>query len=306
MNQNLVVTSGETFVDIDAVACAIAYAELLQLENKKVETVFPGTLNASITPSLVSLGLPYLTRPSQSQSKYIVVDVSEPEFFAHFVTLDNVVEVYDHHPGFESYWVEKIGKNSHIESVGACATLIWEEFKKRGEDTNISAKSIQLLLAAIISNTLNFGAVITHERDHKAFEELSKKITLPENWIREYFLEQEQVIIANPIEAIVSDTKVIAFPQIDLPVVIGQLELWDGANFLRNYEDQVQLALGKYSQPQSIINILCLSDRKSRFYTQNQTLKEVFTRVLGIKFEGDFGIADRLWLRKEMLKKFGR
>lgn len=306
MSLNFVVTSGEAYVDIDAVACAIAYAELLQLEGKSAEVVFPGVLNASITPSLRALGLDYSTEPSQIQSKYVVVDVSEPEFIAKCAVLDDIVEVFDHHPGFETYWSTKLGSGSRIESIGACATLIWEEFKKRGQDSAVSEKSTRLLLAAIVSNTLNFGAVITHERDREAYEELSQKVQLPHNWVQEYFLEQEQAIMTDLVEAITSDTKVLSFPQLESPVVVGQLELWDGERFLKSYEKEVQSALRHFSHPQSIMNILSLSEGKSRFYSQNQTLKEIFSRVLGVKFEGDFGVADRLWLRKEILRKFGK
>ncbi len=306
MNQNLVVTSGEAFVDVDAVACAIAYAELLQLEDKKAEVVFPGTLNASITPSLVSLGLPYLTRPSQSQSKYVVVDVSEPEFFAQFVALDDVVEVYDHHPGFESYWAEKIGKNAHIESIGACATLIWEEFKKRGKGSFISEKSSHLLMTAIVSNTLNFGAVITHERDRRSYTELSQKIKMVDDWIEKYFLEQEREVIRNPVNAITSDTKILTFSQLESPVVVGQSEIWNGKKFIETYQNDISLALDAFRCEQSIMNVLSLSEGKSRFYSRNQTVKDLFSQRLGVKFDGDFGIASRLWLRKEILKQLGR
>ncbi len=45
----IVITTGQAFADIDAVACAIAYAELLTLEGKSSEVVLPGTLNNSVT-----------------------------------------------------------------------------------------------------------------------------------------------------------------------------------------------------------------------------------------------------------------
>ena len=55
--QKIVVTAGQTFNDIDVLACAIAYSELLLLEGKKSEVVLPGPLNNSVTNIIRSWGL---------------------------------------------------------------------------------------------------------------------------------------------------------------------------------------------------------------------------------------------------------
>lgn len=305
MSHNFVVTSGETFVDIDAYACAVAYAELLCLEGKQAEVVIPGVLNSSITPSLKALGLTYVTTPSQLPSKYVIVDVSDPEFIAKCAAVDDIVEIYDHHPGFEAYWSTRLGYDAHIEPIGACATLIWEEFKKRGKDAVLSEKSAQLLVAAIVSNTLNFGAVITHQRDHNAYRELSQRVHLSQNWIQAYFCEQEQTIRLDLTKAIASDTKVLTLPHSESPVVVGQLELWDGGVFLQHQSAAVKATLETFGHPHWIMSIPSLSERKNHFYCEHPELKAVFERGLGIRFEGDYASSDRLWLRKEILKKFG-
>lgn len=130
--KNIVVTSGQAFADIDAVGCAIAYAELFRLEGKPAEAVFPGVLNNSVTESVKAWGLEYLTDPTDPDTQYVLVDISDLQYVAACTRQGTVIEVYDHHPGFESYWKEKIVADAHIEPIGAAATLIWEEFKKRG------------------------------------------------------------------------------------------------------------------------------------------------------------------------------
>jgi len=174
-----VITAGETFTDIDVFACVCAYAELLNLEGKKTEIVLPGVLNSSITPTLQSWKIPYVTAPTETDYDVVIVDVSELAYVAKFVKPEQVVEVYDHRFGFQDFWKEKIGDNAHIEYVGACATLIWEEYKKRGYAEKISKVSANLLTIAILSNTLNFGASVTDQRDVVAFEDLKKYIDLP-------------------------------------------------------------------------------------------------------------------------------
>lgn len=116
----IVVTSGQAFADIDAVACAIAYAELLTLEGRKAQVVFPGTLNNSVTESIKSWGLTYQTAPTHTESEYVLVDVSDPEYIASCAKEKIITEVYDHHPGFESYWEQKIGDGCPYRTNRRC------------------------------------------------------------------------------------------------------------------------------------------------------------------------------------------
>ena len=84
----IIVTSGQPFTDIDALACAIAYNELLNLEGKRAQTVLPGPLNNSITKKVKEWKLDFRVKPSTNKAEYVLVDVSEPKFFANFVKKD--------------------------------------------------------------------------------------------------------------------------------------------------------------------------------------------------------------------------
>ncbi len=298
----IIVTTGQAFADIDAVACAIAYAELLRLEGKSAEVVLPGTLNNSVSDSVRAWGLEYMTAPTHPDAEYVLVDVSDPAHIADCAKTGTVTEVYDHHPGFETYWQEKIGSNSHIEPIGAAATLIWEEFKKRGQAEKISDKSAKLLAVAILSNTLNFGAIITDQRDNTAFAELQNIALLSDEWVALYFTEQETSISENVRQAIVSDTKVLTLSDIPFTLTIGQLELWDGSLFLKNNHEDIQSALESFGHDHWIMSIPSLSEKKNHFYTKNEEVKKLFAQGLSITFDGDFAASPRLWLRKEIIK----
>jgi inorganic pyrophosphatase/exopolyphosphatase len=302
--KHTIVTTGQAFADIDAVACVIVYAELLRLEGRTAEALLPGALNNSVTRSVRSWGLEYRTEPSTTDAEYAVMDVSEPKYIATAATAGAIVEVYDHHPGFEAYWQEKIGERAHIEPIGACATLIWEEFEKRGKANDISVLSARLIAAAILSNTLNFGAVITHERDRRAFNTLWQRSDLPDTWIPEYFAEQEAAVAGNVVQTIIDDTKVFTIASVPFPFTIGQLELWDGSGFLKRESAAVKSALESFGHPHWIMSIPSLSERRNHFYTEHPEVKALFERGLGIKFAGDYATSDRLWLRKEILKGF--
>lgn len=303
---SIVVTTGQAFADIDAVGCAIAYAELLRVEGKSAEVVLPGTLNNSVSDSVRVWGLEYVTTPTNSEAEYVLVDVSDPAHIADCAKTGNVTEVYDHHPGFEQYWQEKIGAHSHIEPIGAAATLIWEEWKKRGQREKISEKSAKLLAVAILSNTLNFGAIITNNRDRVAYAELQAIAPLTDEWIAQYFTEQETAVMQDVHQAIINDTKVLSIPGLPFAMTVGQLELWDGSAFLKTYTEAIESALTSFGHEHWIMSIPSLSEKKNHFYTTSEAVKELFSSGLGITFDGDYATSPRLWLRKEIIKQLSK
>ncbi len=301
--KHIIVTSGQAYTDIDALACAIAYTELLNFEGKEADAVLPGQLNHSVTPIIKSWGLKFLTIPPTVKFDSVLVDTSHLGNFASFVVDDSIVEIYDHHYGAEEYWQEKLRENCHIEMVGACATLIWEEFKKRGYSEKISTTSANLLFTAIISNTLNFGAQITKERDLNAFNELQQYINLPENWIAMYFKEQEIVVYENIIQSVIGDTKVVKVPTLSFPIVIGQIELWDSKQCLIDHKIQIKETLEGFQYPHWIMSLPSIKEKYNYLYTENPEVRKIFSDIIGAIWEGPIGVTKKLWLRKEIRKQ---
>lgn len=295
----IVVTSGYPFTDIDALACAIAYSELLKLKGDNAEAVLPGPLNKSVTNKIKKWKLNFSAAPhppNTNHYSFILVDISEPEYFAKFVNLKNVIEVYDHRKGFENYWKDKLGKNSHIDMVGACATLIWEEFIKVKFDKNISTVSANLLYTAIASNTLNFKASVTTKRDINAFTELRTHTNLGSNWIKTYFLDQDKETEANVRLAIKNDTK-------NLEPIIGQLELWDSREIIEKNLDDIERVLLSFKKRDWFLTSPCISEGKNYLFTKVPEMKMILERTINAKFKGDIGTTDKLWLRKEIFAK---
>ena len=205
----IIITSGEKFTDIDTLASSLAYSELLTKLGKDNTVVLPGPLNESITKSIKEWNLNYLSKLGNGEFSFVLIDISEKEFFSHFVKEDKIIEIYDHHFGFDKYWREKLKNDAHIEPVGSCATLIWEEYGKR--KIEISTLNANLLYTAIFSNTLNFNSSVTTNRDREAFQNLLTYINLPDNWIETYYKESENEIFKNPINAIAHDIKTVKY-----------------------------------------------------------------------------------------------
>ncbi len=301
--KTIIVTAGETFADIDVLACAIAYSELLKLEGKPNEVVLPGPLNSSNTPTIRRWDLRYVTKPTNINSPVVLVDISEFVHVAKFVKLENIIEVYDHRFGFGDFWKEKLGEKAHIELVGSCATLIWEEYKKRGYERKISALSANLLTISILSNTLNFGSSVTTQRDEDAFYELKNYTDLPKGWQQQYFLEVEAGIYSNIAKAMANDTKILDLPVVGFPIVMAQLELYNASRIFDERGRDIKNALEKLGHNNWFLSIPSISEKKNYIYTQNQKIKDLLVKIIAVTFEGDVGITDKLWLRKEIRKK---
>jgi len=259
-----IVTAGKSFNDIDAFACAIAYAELLRLEGMDARAVFVGPLNHSVTALAIDQGGDFATEcvPADGD-RFVFVDLSGPDHFA-FAPVDEskIDEIYDHHYGFEDHWKERLGERSRIERVGAAATLIWEEVVRRGFADRLSSASANLLAIAILQNTLNFTSSETVDRDRRAFDELSRRVTMAEGWQDRYFAECAETIHGHLGEAIANDTKTLDgfFGSRDL--VFSQLEITeDPAAFLRDNRDAID---NHWSSTPTAFHLINLADIRSR------------------------------------------
>lgn len=298
--EKIIVTTGQLFTDIDGLACAVAYTELLLIEGKVAQCILPGLLNKSVTKTIrgwdFEFDIRIKQRPTFSLS-YVLVDISEKEFFSNFVSKKDIIEIFDHRHGFEDYWKEKLGINSHIEMVGSCATLVFEEFEKRKVLPSLSKSSANLLTTAIISNTLNFKASVTTDRDRKAYNKLKKYSDLPKNWIEIYFQEQDTSKLINIYDAIINDTKNIN------GTVIGQLEMWNSKELFNKHLNEIQRSMESFGKSDWFLTSPSISEETNYIFTTNENIKKLLEKAIGVKFDNNIGKTNKLWLRKEIAEK---
>lgn len=298
-----IVTSGWPYIDIDAYAGIVAYAELLQQQGTESAAISTAPWNESISNTVRSwnapLGNEYL--PSLTDT-FVVIDLSDPNYFDTFVELERVDEVIDHHPGFEQYWKEKIGSRSHIEPLGSACTQVYELWQASGLMGDMSQLSARLLICGILDNTLNFGAKITTERDRIAYAELLKKADLPADWTAQYFSECQHTSIEYVDRTLRNDTKCLNFKTFPEPVYVGQLIVWDAAEALGGYEHHFRDILSDMG-PLWYMNLISIGNGRSYFLADNIEVKQWLSELLKVNFIGSIAIADRMWLRKEMMKQ---
>ena len=293
----IVLTVGKTYVDIDGYASAIAYRELLKL--KKVDACFvtSASFNYSITNSLLNLPLGADKYTAKTEDKFIILDLSNKSYFPDFVEEENIIEIIDHHPGFEDYWKDKLQDKSKIIPIGSVATIIAEKYEEDGLLKDINKDVARLLMAAILDNTLNFTADITTDEDIIIYKELDK-IVSDLDFKENYFSECQNYIVNNLTESITKDIKMQNHINI-LPKVFAQLTIWN-VNGLMNKKKLINEIMNSYNSSW-MINIISLEENKSYILFSDNEIKNKISYLFNIIEDEDCMIVIPAILRKEIM-----
>lgn len=295
----IVVTSGKRYIDIDAYAGCIAYAKLLNLKGKEAKAVSKAQINESITPSIIEFNTKLDQYEPNEDDNFIIIDVSNRDFFDEMVNENKIIEIIDHHTGYEKYWKEKLKENSKIEFIGSVATIIVELYEKENLMQEIDKELAILLMAAILDNTLNLKAKITTQRDILAYQKL-EKIANEKNYSEKYFKECQLKIEQDLKAAIENDTKIENINYL-LPSVFGQLVIWDKESIIRNREI-IYNVLNSVGD-KWMMNLICLKEGKSYIIAKDIEVQRNLEKLFNKKFKTDLMELDDAWLRKEIMKK---
>lgn len=299
----IVIVGGSAYADIDVLACAVAYKEYLNLLGFRAHAIITGPWNQTIPPSVkkwnieVEKEFPY----KKQACRFVLVDISDPHHLNDFVDIHAVIEVFDHHHGYEAYWKDKIGSKSGIEKVGACATLIWEKIKEAKLEGKISTVSMNLLYTAILANTLDFKSAVTQERDRIAAREIEPYTQLPPHWKEIYYHEIEEEFMENAYKNLLEDTKKITL--LDRLLHFGQIELKDAKAFLKKHLKELTSLTGPW-----IINVVSIEEGCSYLFSNFAPFSDLLKKITEadvkvLKGGSNLLTTSRLWLRKELLKE---
>lgn len=177
--------------DLDGIASAVAYAEFLQKTGRDAVAGIIGVPQVEADYLFDRLGLarPLTVPDADGYDEVILVDASDPAGLEGAVPVGKVIEVIDHRMVHESGAFPNA--RVQIELVGAAATLIAEKFMLNG--ARLSKDSAALLYAGIVSNTLNFKAAVTTDRDWTAAAWLNGIAGLPRDFWKEMFVSKSDV-----------------------------------------------------------------------------------------------------------------
>ena len=297
------ITAGSTYLDIDAYACCVAMAELLRLKGEDAIAYSRAPANYSVCDSLVEDGQISDSLPdglSSDEARYIVVDVSDPEFLKGSVLLERVVAIYDHHVGFEDYWQSRLGEGAHIEFIGAAATLVYREWRREGLQDRMSANTARLLVAAILDNTLNLTSKNTTREDIEAFRELCEREAIGDEWCAAYFSDVQSSVVADLKNALFCDIKTVRNNPY-LPSRVAQITVWDAESVLARLPDIREWFAE--SADDWMINIIDIKHGCSYFVCDSENYQRRLEGVFDVRFESGVARSSTSYLRKEIIKK---
>jgi len=287
--------------DLDALACAIAYAELLNAQGKAAVVATTGEAHEEAKYVFDRFGIKYpeLLENADGYDEIILVDKSDMMGIEDKVSPEKVIEVIDHR---KVHQAEKFpNAKVQIELVGAAATLIAEKFIK--DDLVISKDAAILLYAAIISNTLNFKGTLTTARDVNAAAWLNRTAGLPDNFWKEMFLAKSDLSGGKLAERVRGD--LVWFEAAGKKVGIAQIEMIGARKLVEERGDEIarELALVKTEMALDHIfqNVIDLEGCNNFFVADDEDAKKLLQNVLKISFHGVIAERPDLIMRKQII-----
>jgi manganese-dependent inorganic pyrophosphatase len=283
--------------DTDGVCSAIGYEYLALVTTRKeyLPIVF-GTLNreTALVLRYFQEKDPIVRTAIPPDSSIVLVDTHHVDQLPPNIPFHNVLEIMDHHPGGNpEAFPNAVIQN---ENVGAVATLITERIQEAAFIP--PPKICGLLAAAIISNTLNFSAPSTCERDNIAFRWLQKQVTIDDKFIHEMFKARSDVAHETTLHVLTSDLKVFTISHVK--IAIAQLETVDLMNFIARHDmlEALSELKHKLGVHHCIFNGVDIIKRASVVATTSDETKTLLTKALGAKFTGYSAEFSRILLRK--------
>lgn len=303
-NSITIITAGSNYLDIDAYACMIAMAELLKMQGKNTIAYSRAICNYSVCQSIIEKGQIFTSLPnnfSVDDARYIIVDVSDPDYIKDAVPLERVTEVYDHHIGFEEYWTSRIGDGTHIEFIGAAATLIYREWKKNGLQHKMKRSTARLLIAAILDNTLNLTSSNTTQEDREAFAALCERANVNRDVFSAIYFSEVQASVESDLRnALFNDIKTVK-DNVVLPTRVAQISVWNAQSVIGRLHE----IRGWFEESAEswMINVIDIKSCCSYFVCDNSYHQKEIEKVFDVHFESGVAKSSVSYLRKEIIKK---
>ena len=286
--------------DIDGVACAIAYAELLNSTGKPSEVRFFGEEHdeAKYVMQRFGIGRPESILDACGYELIALVDTSQLSALENRVPPENVTEIIDHRAVNDAASFPNAAVQ--IELVGSAATLIAEKFFAHGVAPSRDAAI--LLYSAIISNTLNFTGSVTTERDRTAAASLNNIAKLSDSFARELF-EAKSDLSGTKLAATIEGD----FAQFNIAgknIGIAQLEVIGANNLIATRKGEIIDALHAQKRElrldYTFLNTIDLAGGPNIIVALDRDSERLLTSTLAVHFAEGIGLADKRPMRKQI------
>jgi inorganic pyrophosphatase/exopolyphosphatase len=300
LKKEKIIITGYENPDLDNIASAYAYKEYLDKKGIKTEIgIFgPPHPEAQFLMDYLKVKIKRIGRIFDSKAKIILVDCSEPGWIYPKIKKTQVIEVYDHRTVHQADAFKNA--KTHIDLIGACATIMAEKFYK--EKIKPSRIATILLYCAIISNTINFKARVTTKRDKKMANWLKTQTKISKNLIHQMFAHKSA--IKGPLKKIfLKDFAVNEFGGIRFSIF--QLEIINVKKLIDERLSEAKKALLEIKKKSKfdLVFLTCVDIEKgyNTFVAPDEVAEKVVSTTLGIKFNNGVAVMPRVIMRKEIM-----
>lgn len=287
--------------DLDGFACVFAYQELLSKLGQEVEMAIFGAPHDEVKHLLNRFSIVFPQNVSgglNQASKIILADTSDLRGLDKSIIPQNVIEVIDHRKINDQHLFPNA--KIQIELVGSCATLIAEKYRQKG--IMPSLESAILIYGAIISNTLNFKANTTTERDRAIADWLAKNFDLPKNLAEEMFLAKSDLGAGKLQQKIRHDFAWFEFA--GQRVGIAQIEMIGGRDLLEQRHDEIFSELSELKAELLLdfvfLSIVELKEEINFFVAWDKKTQKILADIFDLEFVLGQATRSGLIMRKEI------
>ena len=282
--------------DSDGVVASLALSRLRATVPRGFRPVYFGTLDpeTQFILRLCGLAAPMAADKIDDRRMLALVDTHHPPQLPDGINLDNVIEIFDHHPGGSPKQFKNA--NIHNENVGAVCTLLAEEMRESGV---IPAGSLAKAMGlAIVSNTLKFSAPSTSTRDRGAFEWLCYIAPISDAEVAQMFQARTEIGSKDPYETLRANSK--KFELAGRSIVLSQIEM-DGVEkvFDNELTEQYLIRLkGELGAQFAAVNLVSPTIGKSIVLAADADTRTLLANGVGLDFDGLRAEVPRILLRK--------
>jgi manganese-dependent inorganic pyrophosphatase len=286
-----VVVTPRATPDLDGVACAIAYAELLRVKGWNARAVVEGRADGEARFVLAELGLNPAT--NAKADAYVLVDASDTRGLPLCVDATLVVSVIDHRLHHDAH---RLFPNAavQIEAVGAAATLVAERW--RASDATPSPTAALLLQAAILSNTQGLRGSVTTPRDTEALHWLASVAPIPAALATGQVRARTTEVFQDLAGALARESK--TFEWEGQPFVFSQIEVQSTESTV----DEVANAAHQLG-PRAMVNVVDVDAASSTLVVVEPSFRDRVRVTLAIQFQGVAAHFNPAVLRKQLVAR---
>ena len=287
--------------DLDGTACAVAYAEFLNSQNIDATAGIIGEMHdeAKYIFNRFQFTKPEQIANDENFQEVVLVDASDTNGLEGDIDVNKVIEIIDHRKINDANLFPNA--KVQIEMVGAAATLVAEKFFEN--KIAISKMSATLLYGAIISNTLNFQATVTTDRDIKMASWLKEVAELGDNFWLELF-QAKSDLSGNKLQKRM-EGEFANFEIGNKKFAIVQVEIVGVNSLLENRLPEILQQLDNLKIKNNLDFIfqttIDLENKINIFIANDRQAQNILSAIFEINFENNIATRNGLIMRKQIV-----